>query len=200
MDAGVSGSAGEAFAPVEKAARILRGFPAPWFVAGGWAVDLFLGRVTRPHEDVDLALLRRDQDGIQSHLSGWTFTTVVQGERRPWDEGEPLLPPVHEIHARGPGGEPADLEFLLEEAADDSWVFRRDRRITRPLATIGMQAASGVPILVPEIVLLYKAKNPSAKDLADFDLACPRLDEGRREWLRRALEVAHPGHPWIRRL
>ena len=29
-----------------------------WWVAGGWALDLFLGRMTRPHHDVDVAILR----------------------------------------------------------------------------------------------------------------------------------------------
>ena len=45
--------------PPAKAAAIA---PAPWFIAGGWAIDLFLGRKTREHADVDFALSRLDQD------------------------------------------------------------------------------------------------------------------------------------------
>jgi GNAT superfamily N-acetyltransferase len=34
------------------------------WVAGGWALDLFLGRQTRPHVDTDIVIRRSDQDGI----------------------------------------------------------------------------------------------------------------------------------------
>lgn len=32
---------------------LLDGFGKPWWVAGGWAVDLFIGRPTRPHKDIE---------------------------------------------------------------------------------------------------------------------------------------------------
>lgn len=35
------------FAEVEKVASLLRDLRCEWYVCGGWAVDLFLGRVTR---------------------------------------------------------------------------------------------------------------------------------------------------------
>jgi predicted DNA-binding protein (MmcQ/YjbR family) len=40
---------------------------------GGWAVDLHLGRVTREHDDVDLAVWRSDLDEIEGLLlgAGW---------------------------------------------------------------------------------------------------------------------------------
>jgi aminoglycoside-2''-adenylyltransferase len=28
----------------------------PWFVAGGWAIDLFVGSRTRDHEDLEIAV------------------------------------------------------------------------------------------------------------------------------------------------
>ena len=48
------------FGPIEAFARIMAGFPQPWYVAGGWAIDLFGGRVTRAHEDLEVAVCRRD--------------------------------------------------------------------------------------------------------------------------------------------
>jgi len=38
----------------------MRGYRAPWGFAGGWAIDLLVGASTRPHADVDVALLRQD--------------------------------------------------------------------------------------------------------------------------------------------
>ncbi len=53
------------------------------------------------------------------------------------------------------------------------------------------------PVLAPEIVLLYKAKSPAAKDEADFRASYPALDEPRRRWLLAALELCHPANPWL---
>ena len=40
-------------------ARIMAGFPHPWFVSGGWAIDLFVGRVTREHGDREMGIFRQ---------------------------------------------------------------------------------------------------------------------------------------------
>jgi hypothetical protein len=46
---------------VEVPIGALRPFSGHWWIAGGWAVDLFLGEQTRVHDDVDVAVLRRDE-------------------------------------------------------------------------------------------------------------------------------------------
>ena len=60
---------------------LLRAFDRPWWVAGGWAVDLFLGRRTRPHKDIEIALYRHDQSALQEHLAGWSLRKVVDHRR-----------------------------------------------------------------------------------------------------------------------
>jgi len=188
------------FEPVERVARVMRGFPRPWFIAGGWAIDVFLGRVTRDHGDVDVALLRRDQMDLRAHFAGWDLAKVVTGRREPWRAGERLELPVHEVHAHREFGAPADVEFLLSESSGGLWVFRRNPRVTRPLSSAGMRSGSGIPFLAPEVVLLFKAKDLGPKDAADFDAAIVRLEAEPRAWLRGALDRSHPGHPWIARL
>jgi hypothetical protein len=37
----------------EEAAYLLERVEAPWYVAGGWAIDLFLGGQRREHEDLE---------------------------------------------------------------------------------------------------------------------------------------------------
>ena len=46
-----------------------------WFF-GGWAVDLWVGRVTRAHDDVDLLVRRSDEAAVDAALTGagWTHT------------------------------------------------------------------------------------------------------------------------------
>lgn len=186
----------EPFSEVGKVAGILRGFRQPWFFAGGWAIDLFLGRVTRDHEDIEIAILRDDQGEIHRYLIGWELDKVVQGTREPW-RGERLDLPVHELHATGPGGR---LEILIDEGAGDLWRFRRNLAVTRPLARVGLRTREGIPFLAPEVVILYKAKDPRPRDEQDFAAVLPELDDERRRWLGDALRVCHRGHPWIARL
>jgi hypothetical protein len=55
----------------------------------------------------------------------------------------------------------------------------------------------GIPILAPEIQLLFKAKQTREKDQADFDRVMPRLRIDQRAWLMDALRRYHAGHPWL---
>ena len=43
-------------------------------------------------------------------------------------------------------------------------------------------------------------KNIREHDVQDFDAALPSLDAAQRAWLRAAIAVVHPGHPWLERL
>ena len=81
------------------------------------------------------------------------------------------------------------------------WVCRRNPEVRKPLAQVGvMTSAGGVPILVPEIVLLYKAHDLTEKYEADFRSALPDLTPSRRAWLLGALDETGPNHLWARRL
>lgn len=191
---------------IHAVADLLEAFDHPWFVAGGWAIDLYLDRQTRPHQDVEVAVFRKDQHALRSHLDGWSFEKVVDGERRPWAEGEHLELPVHELHARNPdpGGLPADLEVLLNEREDGEWVFRREPTVTRALSEFGMEStvapaepATAVPHLAPEVVLLYKLPVFGDRDQRDFEACLPTLDGERRRWLTDAIGTVDPDHPWL---
>lgn len=194
---GVNSDGGSAvkFAVPLQICTLLREFEKPWWVAGGWAIDLFLGRATRPHKDIEIALPRHDQAALQAHLSTWRFRKAAGGRRCTWARGEYLELPIHEIHGRGPGGQ--KLEVLLNEFRDGQWLFRRDPRITRPVALLADRTAGGVPFLRPDVVLLYKSKRPGANDQADFRRTAPLVSTDSRRWLRAALGLHLPGHPWL---
>src|SRR4029078_7200191 len=42
-----------------------------WWIPGGWALDLWLGRTTRDHADLDIATLRRSQRMFWDRLADW---------------------------------------------------------------------------------------------------------------------------------
>lgn len=186
-------------APLTPAAvgHVFASFTRPWWIAGGWALDLFLGRTTRPHDDVEVALLRRDQAALRTHLAEWELCYARDRRLHPWPEEETLELPVHELWARPRGHASWTLELLLNEAEADSWVYRRDPRIAFPLSEAGGMTAAGLPALAPEVVLLYKARKPRPKDEADFRAVLPHLGEPRRRRLAAAVALAEPGHPWL---
>lgn len=185
-----------------EAHRLMDGFGAIWCVAGGWALELFLGRVTRAHSDVELAILRPDQSRLHSQFEEWAFTVSVPDgrgghQRKDWAKGEHLELPLHEIHAYSPDEPPQSIEFLLSETEAGLWVFRRDRSIMRPLDLAFVETEFGVHALSPEIALLFKSKSTRAKDEADFHAVVGELSESRRRWLGAALRQTEPNHPWL---
>jgi hypothetical protein len=168
-----------------------------WWIAGGHAIDLFLQRPTRHHDDLDVSVLRAEQALIHDALPGWDIRAAdPPGTLRPWPAGEVLPRDVHDIWCRERSAGPWRLQFMLEEADDGFWVSRRDPRIRRPLESIGLSTAEGIPFLAPEIQLHYKAAHPRRKDEQDFRNAVPRLSEAQREWLARALVLTYGEHRW----
>jgi hypothetical protein len=177
----------------------MRAFRAPWGFAGGWAIDLFLGASTRPHADVDIAVLRDDQRELHAVLAGARFDMVVSGVRLPWAEDERLEAPVHEVHASWPDGTHLELVLNDRDAATDEWIYRRDARIRRPLSRT-FRVAAGLPYLAPEIVLLFKSRAPASKDEADFRAALPHLDDTAAGWLRDAIVTTAGSARWAEML
>jgi hypothetical protein len=176
----------------------MRDYPRPWAVAGGWAIDLFVGRETRPHADVDIATFRVDQDVLFRHLAPASLCMVRDRALSEWYAGEALMPPVHEVHATWPDG--ISAEFLLNERdADGNWVFRRDARVLLPLGR-AIQSRDDVPYLAPEITLLYKSNDLSQKNAADLDAALALMSGEQVRWLRSAIARGNRDHPWLKRL
>lgn len=180
---------------------VLAPLRAPWWVAGGWAIDLFLGRATRRHPDLDVALLRRDQHALHDCLPGWELRYATpEHTLESWPPALTLELPVHGIWARRPKSRGWTCEFLLDEADGNEWRYRRDPRVTLPLQRLGLTSADDVSFLAPEVVLLYKSKAPLPKDDADLDAVLPALDDEARGWLADALARADPQHAWLDRM
>ena len=182
--------------------RLMSSFDAPWWVAGGRALDLWIGRQTRVHQDVDVAILRADQKQLHETLGGWELYYATPDHRLlPYRSDRWLEVPLHGVWARPASDSPWLCEFLLTEHEGQQWVYRRNPAVRKPLDEVGvMSSARGVPILVPEIVLLYKAHELTEKDEADFRSALPHLSPSRKAWLLGTLDETTPNHPWTRRL
>jgi hypothetical protein len=189
------------FSEVEKVGVLLSDLRCEWFVCGGWAIDLFLGRVTREHKDVDIAVARNDQTEVRRYLAGrgWRLEKAVDGQLSIWADREVLSPPVHTVWCRNEEHDPAFVELLLNEIDGDRFRFRRDETITLPRERMYFKSDSGLLVLAPEIVLLYKSSSPE-ENASDFRNAVVSLSEESRAWLKRALDKVSAQHPWAKEL
>jgi hypothetical protein len=178
----------------------MREFEPDWFVAGGWAIDLFLEKETRPHEDIEIAIFRRDQLALQNYLQGWHLQKVENGILFDWKKDDFLELPIFEIHCFNEKNGLANFEVLLNETNGKDWIFRRNEIITKPLSELHSESNNGIKFLRPEVVLLYKSKNPREKDERDFLAAVNYLDNESRKWLRNALSVCYSQHQWLQSL
>ncbi len=182
-------------------ADLFESCPCRWWIAGGHAIDAFVGVLDRrPHEDVDVGLLTRDQTTMQVFLHSWELHCAdPPGHLRPWRTGEVLAEPIHDVWARSHASGPWRFQLLLNPADGDEWVYRRDPRIRLPVDEI-VWRRDGIPYLVPEIQLLFKSKTTRPRDEQDFADAVPSLDSRQREWLAEAISLTSSDHPWLRRL
>ena len=172
----------------------------PWAIAGGWAIDLFLNVEGRAHDDIEVAAWRRDQLAVRALLerAGYDLTLQRDGMAEPWRPGEWLSLPVHELHAVSARAGATPVEVLLNEVEAEEFCFRRDRSIRRRLAAAILPTASGLPVLAPELVLLYKSGGSRRpKDEDDYRRCLPALSVEQRAWFRGALVRSQPDHPWL---
>lgn len=130
-------------------------------------------------------------------LSTWEVFEARDGRLTRLAAG--CVPPrdVHSLWCRPTAREPWTIELMLDEADGDTWIYRREPRIRRPLSTIVRQSADRLPYLAPEIQLLYKSKGPRERDDMDFAQTIPLLAADARRWLHDALELTTPDHKWI---
>jgi len=178
--------------------KLLDSYSGNWMIAGGWGIDLFLNKETRNHHDIEIAIPRKDQNRIKEYLKSWDIYYIQKGEKKIWKDHIELILPIHEIHCYK---REAEIEILLNEFSDDKWVFRRNPKIEYPMESVILKSEIGIPILSPEIILLYKAKNIKEKDNFDFQNIISKLETKKRNWLFNSISETYGfKHQWIEKI
>jgi hypothetical protein len=175
---------------------VMRSFSFPWFIAGGWALDLAFGKQTRTHEDVDVCCFRENADDLLQFFSNWDRRVAVPEENRfvEIQTVDDLSSPRHELHFQKKS---QSIEVLLIDKKEKEVIFRRDTSILLSVETFSQVDSCGRPYVVPSWQLLFKAKNPRPKDQADFLMHAPKLNKKERQWLLSALQLHQPSGTWI---
>jgi hypothetical protein len=128
------------------AAALLAGYPGQWWVVGGRAIEAFTG-VTRPHEDIDIALRRTDLHQFRVHVADrfhiWlnqdgTLTPIFHDDEDTW--------PTDFFNCGCAETTPTPWEFdmLFEPGEPGVWVNRRWPSMVRPLDDVTWTGPSGV--------------------------------------------------------
>ncbi len=178
----------------------LLGETSGWWVCGGWAVDLWAGRQTRPHGDTDIGCYRDEVCALLTHIRDWRIYEAREGDLTLLESPERIRSEVNSLWCHRPGAREWDLQIMLEVRRNGRWLYRRDSRVSRPHSAICSLTEPGLPTLLPEIQLLYKAAKPRARDHADWALLAPILTPSAVAWLDEALSVAHPQADWLEQL
>lgn len=163
MSGDLAERAAEQIAAIQSLHGALRAAGIEYWLFGGWAVDFWVGRVTRDHDDIDAAAWRRDYDNIRAALlsSGWRHTPVadeVVGTRYTWRSSE--------------------VEFTFVEARDGAIVIPiPEHEVVWTAEPFGEaeRSLSGVQARVIPLEVLRAGKQQAreasaeaAKDVADF--------------------------------
>ena len=204
--------------------QFMAGMGVDYAICGGHAIDLFLGRKTRPHKDADVAVFWEDRDNIVRQMldGGWELYEPcgAEGLHKITNVGEQRGIKANiwcvqrgnshyqftalgkDMYAvTGDDSEQTELDYievLFNTRRDGKFLFARNHDIKMSL-TDAVALAEGIPYLAPELVLLYKS---SAADVPayqlDFENAVPRLTAEQASWLKNALMILYPGgHPWL---
>ncbi len=178
----------------------MAGFPRPWWIVGGWAIEAFTG-LPREHEDLDLSILSCDVPALRAHVGErWHLWSNAGGTLRPLDDRFPdVLDPGGQIWVREHAAAPWVLDVPLTPDRDGLWTNKRLPEHVAEVEEVTWVADDGLRYLRPEIVLHFKARLGRPKDDRDLARSWPLLDDTAREWLLAALRATEPGHPWLAR-
>lgn len=186
---------------VEEINHLMKNLPVPWWIAGGWALDLYYGKQTRQHGDMDILIRNEDLPALEKYLSesyelfiadNGVLTKLADSESRNGISGS--------LWVRKRYGASWLFEIMLTETEGNKWVYKRDTQINMPISEIGLLTNDGLPYIKPEIQLLYKGGSSviREKDNKDLERLLPVLKKREIRWLYHSLRQQFNGkHPWL---
>ncbi|WP_340540582.1 nucleotidyltransferase domain-containing protein [Nocardioides sp. GXZ039] len=181
-------------------AEFMAGFDRPWWIIGGWSIEVFTG-VPRAHEDMDISILSCDAEAFRLFLGDrWTPWNVDDSWFRPFDPRFTDVRPDSQIWVRPDAASPWILDVPFTPAADGRWTNKRNRSHTEDLDDVTWIAPDGLRYARPEVTLMFKAAQTREKDRLDAETTLPLLDDAARRWLRDAVAGFDPDHEWARTL
>src|SRR6185295_596833 len=66
--------------PLNSVVAVFDGAPFRWWISGGLALELHLGRSWRTHDDTDIGVVRADVPRLASVLHSWDIRVAAAGQ------------------------------------------------------------------------------------------------------------------------
>lgn len=178
---------------LSEAIGLFERWPTRWWISGGVALELHLGRAWRPHHDSDVSILRKDVTALRGILPDWDIQVAAAGALTPWD-GAALVAHANQnnIWCRVAPNQPWCLDVTISEGDQECWIYRRDPTLRVPWEDAVLRNDRGIPYLAPELQLLFKSKDNRTKDDRDAAEVIPALAAARQRRLRNLLPADHP--------
>ncbi|MFI1919114.1 hypothetical protein [Nocardia sp. NPDC020380] len=159
-------------------------------------MDLFIGHTSRKHDDIEITVPRAAFGEVAAALPEYEWDVVGGG--MVWSYADVAdQPELHQTWLRDISTGSYHLDVFREPHAGDQWICRRDPSITLPYAELIEIGDAGIPYVIPEVTLLFKAKAHRPKDNSDFARVIPLLPDHRITRLAEWLGRVHPGHEWL---
>lgn len=178
---------------LHQAVQLFEKWPGHWWITGGVALELHLGRSWRSHGDSDVSIVRTDAPALRTALSGWDIQVAAAGTLSPW-EGTHLSAQANQnnLWCRKSQNQPWCLDVTLSDGNEECWVYRRDPTLRVPWKEAVLTSDQAIPYLNPVLQLLFKSKNHRPKDDQDAREVVPVLGGNERDVLRQLLPKHHP--------
>lgn len=169
-----------------------------WILAGGIALEQFLGYMYRPHGDIDIIIKREDQSLLKNFISpDRIFVADGQGHLLPYQSDTYYDHPIQDIWILDETQTSWCLQIMLIDVQNCLWIYKRNTQVQLPYRDIFFEK-DRLNIIKPEIQLLYKSKSIRDKDQLDFEKVLPQLTASAKQWLQDSLTICYgDNHPWL---
>lgn len=186
----------EPWSPEQLAGR-LAGTGGDWYIVGGWALDLWLGRSTRAHQDLEFSVSASECGRYRRHLSGLAFFAAKDGRLTPLAPSQRLPDDIWQQWGADMACARWRVDMMVDRGTPELWIYKRDPSFSIPRLEAIRTTASGIRYLAPHLVLLFKAKSPREKDQHDFRMALAHLTALEKSQLTEWMRLFHPDHAWL---
>lgn len=177
----------------------LANFKESWWFVGGYGLDLWFGKITREHGDIDISIFRESLPALFE--LDFDFYLASKGELKQISSLSDLSSEDWNIWIKHKYDEDYLFQCLIADSVDNFWVYRRNSKIKLRSEKYGCITNSGYHVIKPEIQLLYKSASDEEKDERDFQLFKNHLHVKARSFLKNSLDTVYEGkHRWIGQL
>jgi len=154
----------------------------PYYICGGFALELFLGKTMRSHSDLDISIFEENRkEAVELLLAnGWNVYQRGQYQKQIFDANDPLVLECRNIWAIKSGSQivvlPIEgeenlydfeivekqqtafnfIEMVVDLKKDDHFKFRNHEAISRSMDK-AILYKDDIPYMAPELVLFLKS-------------------------------------------